>query len=677
MAHNLAPAGASSLYALLQMEVAAEAASGSSLHASEGPTASLPTAGPPDAQLLSLSSDVAGPVTKHGGGGGDKVCSEGTLAGADVDPAGDVASSGIALNRAVGGGVGGAIGGVGDEKSSGGDGKSGGGKGSEGERNAGAKDEGAAKVEGGEEDPASKPRTGPYDADLEYLQDMFQLVKLRSDVARVRRHMEERGQQVANVRLGSGGNASDGDGSDDDAGGGMPMEEGYWGMDEYAYEMEHFARPHFGRNMRNEASKQARHEAKRARKLQAKVDRLSERISNRLGQMTEASQRLPRLERLASALGLCEFEKNVIVAMIGQAIAPRSIGLMGGGGPGGYGGSQSPSKTMQVEVLLRAFSHSLQQQIEHRKYFYKSAVLVREGILVLHGDDLGADLTQTLAEVDRRMLDFVVGLDTEFSELMDGSHLYAPQVSIDEVVLADAKKQLVLDTVKHFDTFTQVSRNLELHKKLTYGRGLVLLFYGPSGTGKTMMANALAALIGKKVLMINFPALGANSAGAILKLIFREAKIHDAILFFDECESIFMDRTKGNLQVNTVLTELERHEGLCILATNRPMDLDEAMHRRITLAIEFTKPDLLLRERIWRCMAPPKLPLAEDIDFMLLARKYELQGGFIKNAWLSALSIAVARDGLSPKVTMEVCQSRLAAKRAPRQRGTDSSSARC
>ena len=71
----------------------------------------------------------------------------------------------------------------------------------------------------------------------------------------------------------------------------------------------------------------------------------------------------------------------------------------------------------------------------------------------------------------------------------------------------------------------------------------------------------------------------------------------DAVLFFDECESIFMDRTKGNLQVNTVLTELERHEGLCILATNRPMDLDEAMHRRITLAIEFNKPDLLLREK--------------------------------------------------------------------------------
>jgi hypothetical protein len=108
--------------------------------------------------------------------------------------------------------------------------------------------------------------------------------------------------------------------------------------------------------------------------------------------------------------------------------------------------------------------------------------------------------------------------------------------------------------------------------------------------------------------------------------------------------------------------------------------------RRVSLqvAVEFTKPDLLLRERIWREMAPPKLPLAGDIDFMALARKYELPGpspdpkllllllpllpplllllrarlrrlagGFIKNAWLSALSLAVAREGTKCTITQE------------------------
>ena len=123
----------------------------------------------------------------------------------------------------------------------------------------------AAAVVGAEEvgeeeeaDYASKPRSGPYDGDLEYLQDMFQLVKLRADIARTRRHMEERGQQLANTRSGNSlGANGDADGSgDDDEEVPPPMEEGYWGMDEYSYEMEALSRGRFGRNMRHEHSKQ-------------------------------------------------------------------------------------------------------------------------------------------------------------------------------------------------------------------------------------------------------------------------------------------------------------------------------------------------------------------------------------------------------------------------------------
>ena len=207
-----------------------------------------------------------------------------------------------------------------------------------------AEGEGAAATEGEDTPTTKKKREGAYENDLEYLQDMFALVKLRSDVARVRRHMEERGQQMAGQGKGGG---SDGEGSDDGDLPPMYGEDwgGYGGMDEYAYEMEAMARGRFGRNLRHEASKQARHEGKRARKLDAKAERLAARIDRRLATMAEASARLPRLERLSAALGLVDFEKNVVVAMIGQAIAPRSIGIMGGGGGGG-----GPSKTMQVEA---------------------------------------------------------------------------------------------------------------------------------------------------------------------------------------------------------------------------------------------------------------------------------------------------------------------------------------
>ena len=85
-----------------------------------------------------------------------------------------------------------------------------------------------------------------------------------------------------------------------------------------------------------------------------------------------------------------------------------------------------------------------------------------------------------------------------------------------------------------------------------------MLFHGSSGTGKTMLANAVATKLKQKILLINFPYLGTNEAGAIIKLIFREAKIHNAIIFFDECESIFKSRDKGSPQINMILTELER-----------------------------------------------------------------------------------------------------------------------
>ena len=59
-----------------------------------------------------------------------------------------------------------------------------------------------------------------------------------------------------------------------------------------------------------------------------------------------------------------------------------------------------------------------------------------------------------------------------------------------------------------------------------------------------------------------------------------------------------------------------RHDGLIILATNRPYDLDEAMHRRIMIAIEFGQPDHLLRKAIWKSHMPEQMKLADDIELV-------------------------------------------------------------
>ena len=62
-----------------------------------------------------------------------------------------------------------------------------------------------------------------------------------------------------------------------------------------------------------------------------------------------------------------------------------------------------------------------------------------------------------------------------------------------------------------------------------------------------------------------------------------------------------------------------RHDGMIIMATNRPYDLDEAMHRRIMIAVEFRQPDHLLRKTIWESHMPEQMSLADDIDIVRLS----------------------------------------------------------
>jgi len=132
--------------------------------------------------------------------------------------------------------------------------------------------------------------------------------------------------------------------------------------------------------------------------------------------------------------------------------------------------------------------------------------------------------------------------------------------------------------------------------------------------------------------------------------------MNNAVLFFDECEAVFGRRGGGggDKTLNTLLTEIERHEGIVFLATNRPYTLDEAMHRRITAVVEYRPPDFNMRYRIWEnLLKSGKLELGAEVDIAALAAKYELTGGFIKNAVMSALLSALNRDKVNPKILQD------------------------
>lgn len=157
-----------------------------------------------------------------------------------------------------------------------------------------------------------------------------------------------------------------------------------------------------------------------------------------------------------------------------------------------------------------------------------------------------------------------------------------------------------------------------------------------------MTANAVANHLGKKVLLVTVSALVEKDfSKELLRFLFREAKIHNAVLFFDECEMLFESRdSRSSTTFALMLTEIEQYSGIIILATNRHQDLDEAMHRRIQLSLGFTVPDYSLRTDIWKSHVPAGI-VSGDVDWSELALSHELTGGLIRNAILSALALAI------------------------------------
>jgi SpoVK/Ycf46/Vps4 family AAA+-type ATPase len=194
-------------------------------------------------------------------------------------------------------------------------------------------------------------------------------------------------------------------------------------------------------------------------------------------------------------------------------------------------------------------------------------------------------------------------------------------------------------------------------RKLALGKGLNALFAGESGTGKTMAADIIAGELGLDLYKIDLSSVVSKYIGETeknLDKIFTEASTSNAILFFDEADAIFGKRSEvkdshdryANIETGYLLQRMEMFDGVVILATNLRANLDEAFTRRLHFAIEFPFPEPSDRERIWRVTFPPETPIAPDADLKLLAERFRLAGGAIRNIVLAAAFLA-AESGQS------------------------------
>ncbi|MBF6337097.1 ATP-binding protein [Nocardia abscessus] len=183
------------------------------------------------------------------------------------------------------------------------------------------------------------------------------------------------------------------------------------------------------------------------------------------------------------------------------------------------------------------------------------------------------------------------------------------------------------------------------------GRGVTALFTGDSGTGKTMSAEVIAADLGLDLYTVNLATVVDKYIGETeknLERIFVAAAGVNAVLLFDEADALFGRRTEvrdshdryANIESAYLLQRMESFDGLAILATNLRANLDDAFTRRLDVVVNYPTPDEDARRSLWERCVGTRIPRSADLDLHFCARSFELSGGNIRSAVITAAYLA-------------------------------------
>ncbi|MFC2399012.1 MAG: ATP-binding protein [Capnocytophaga gingivalis] len=235
-----------------------------------------------------------------------------------------------------------------------------------------------------------------------------------------------------------------------------------------------------------------------------------------------------------------------------------------------------------------------------------------------------------------------------------------PKFSLERVILPPSVKEDILLSLTLIENQKRIYEDWGF-EEVDAKPKLILNFYGPPGTGKTMVSHAVAKMLNKNILAVNYAEIESKYVGDAPKNLFKAfntAKESDAVLFFDEADSFLGKRiqnvsSSSDQAINSLRSQmlilLEDFEGVVVFATNLADNYDKAFESRILKHIHFDLPTLENREAIISITIPSKVPFSKEVNREELCKKLaEISEGFsgreIKNAVLESLTSAVQQS---------------------------------
>lgn len=216
---------------------------------------------------------------------------------------------------------------------------------------------------------------------------------------------------------------------------------------------------------------------------------------------------------------------------------------------------------------------------------------------------------------------------------------------------------------------------LDKYSELIYGKwglsqvmgnhkNIAINLYGCSGTGKSMTAQAIAAELNKKIIMVNYSEIESKYVGETSKnlvSLFESAQKNDAVIIFDEADALLSRRVTAmnsatdvsvNQTRNVLLKILDDYQGVVIFTTNFIQNFDYAFMRRIMSHIKFDMPNEEMRKKLWTHYLVEQLPLSSERNEVIaqLAVIEDVTGSDVCTAVLKAAVKAAVNGTLTLNV---------------------------
>ncbi|HPN86740.1 MAG TPA: ATP-binding protein [Smithella sp.] len=319
-------------------------------------------------------------------------------------------------------------------------------------------------------------------------------------------------------------------------------------------------------------------------------------------------------------------------------------------------GLDDDNRGIIIRVILFILSMDYGEQLEKRKHFSRTAPLVAREIIFCKSDyeSRNSHVMDEIVTINERHVRVIVGDNRLYNSTYAEISIEQSAIDLESVVMPALVKKPMVDHIARYLRGKERREWSRLDDFLEYGTALTFFFQGPSGTGKTMMARALAHHFNRPLITVNLSDASYRwQAEAIMIQAFREAALLNGFIFFDEADDIFRE---GSYLSRALLIRIEKAKCVVILATNKAGGLDPALERRLSMKIHFPLPNASQRMKIWHALLPDFIKLASDVTLEALNERYPFSGGLIKNTILLAANAAEPDESGSPVITQALLE---------------------